>query len=183
MLVRDYSLRLHQPKCDPFAEVVNAFGLLPDDVTEALPYLNAVITGCIYNPHAPGLCFRKEGHTISVYPRQLGVSKCADEEEARRVLDWLRDTINDVWERRDSIEPNYTAGRELTALEVYKLLPRTNCGDCGEPTCLAFAAKLVMQETEIARCGPLFSGEHEENRQSLVERLVALGYEVPEELI
>jgi len=33
----------------------------------------------------------------------------------------------------------------LTGLDIYKLLPRTNCGDCGSPTCLAFAMKLARQ--------------------------------------
>ena len=27
----------------------------------------------------------------------------------------------------------------LTGLDIFKLLPRTNCGDCGVPTCLAFS--------------------------------------------
>ncbi|MHC1597228.1 MAG: (Fe-S)-binding protein, partial [Methermicoccaceae archaeon] len=28
-------------------------------------------------------------------------------------------------------------------LEVYKYLPQTNCGECGETTCMAFAARLI----------------------------------------
>jgi len=31
----------------------------------------------------------------------------------------------------------------LTGIEIFKLLPKTNCKDCGEPTCLAFAMKLA----------------------------------------
>ena len=183
MIVRDYRLRLHRPRCDPSAEWINAIGLLRDDVTEVLPYLNATIKGCIYNPRTPALTFRKEGHRVTLQSRQLAVSKCADEQEARQLLDWLQQTVNEVWERRESIQPNYHSCSELTALEAYKLLPGTNCGACGEPTCLAFAAKLVMQESDIAACSPLFSGEFEEKRQALTEALTARGHEVPAEPI
>ena len=31
----------------------------------------------------------------------------------------------------------------LTGIEIFKKLPKTNCGECGVPTCLAFAMKLA----------------------------------------
>lgn len=40
----------------------------------------------------------------------------------------------------------------MTGIEIYKLLPQTNCGDCGVPTCLAFAMKLAAGQAELARC-------------------------------
>lgn len=40
----------------------------------------------------------------------------------------------------------------LTAIEVYKYLPRTNCGDCRVPTCLAFAMKLVQKQASLEDC-------------------------------
>ena len=40
----------------------------------------------------------------------------------------------------------------LTGLEIFKLLPKTNCGDCGIPTCLAFAMKLAQQKAELSEC-------------------------------
>jgi acetyl-CoA decarbonylase/synthase complex subunit gamma len=40
----------------------------------------------------------------------------------------------------------------LTAIEIYKLLPKTNCGKCGVPTCLAFAMKLANKQAELAAC-------------------------------
>jgi len=40
----------------------------------------------------------------------------------------------------------------LTAVEIYKQLPKTNCGDCGVPTCLAFAMKLVQKQTSLDEC-------------------------------
>ena len=46
----------------------------------------------------------------------------------------------------------------LTGLEIYKLLPKTNCKECGFPTCLAFAMKLAQKGTELDKC-PYVSDE------------------------
>jgi acetyl-CoA decarbonylase/synthase complex subunit gamma len=40
----------------------------------------------------------------------------------------------------------------LTGLDIFKLLPRTNCGECGVPTCMAFAMKLAAKNAELAAC-------------------------------
>jgi acetyl-CoA decarbonylase/synthase complex subunit gamma len=40
----------------------------------------------------------------------------------------------------------------LTGIEIYKLLPKTNCGECGVPTCLAFAMSLASGKAELAKC-------------------------------
>jgi acetyl-CoA decarbonylase/synthase complex subunit gamma len=40
----------------------------------------------------------------------------------------------------------------LSGLEIYKLLPQTNCKDCGYPTCLAFAMKLAAKQAELKDC-------------------------------
>ena len=40
----------------------------------------------------------------------------------------------------------------LTGLQIYKLLPQTNCKECGLPTCLAFAMKLAAKQAELAAC-------------------------------
>ena len=41
----------------------------------------------------------------------------------------------------------------LSIVDLYqKILPRTNCGDCGHPTCLAFASMVVSEQLDIANC-------------------------------
>jgi acetyl-CoA decarbonylase/synthase complex subunit gamma len=40
----------------------------------------------------------------------------------------------------------------LSGIQIYKLLPQTNCKDCGFPTCLAFAMKLAAKQVELAAC-------------------------------
>ena len=40
----------------------------------------------------------------------------------------------------------------LTGLQIQKLLPKTNCKECGSNTCMAFAMKLAAKKAEIAEC-------------------------------
>lgn len=40
----------------------------------------------------------------------------------------------------------------LTGIQIFKLLPKTNCGECGVPTCLAFAMNLAAAKAELASC-------------------------------
>ena len=40
----------------------------------------------------------------------------------------------------------------LSGIQIYKLLPQTNCKECGFPTCLAFAMKLAAKQVELAAC-------------------------------
>ncbi len=65
----------------------------------------------------------------------------------------------------------------LTGLEIYKLLPKTNCKDCGFPTCLAFAMKLAAKQAELAAC-PHVSDEAKTALESAAAppiRLVTIG--------
>ncbi|MDM7934620.1 MAG: (Fe-S)-binding protein [Methanothrix sp.] len=43
----------------------------------------------------------------------------------------------------------------VSAMEIYMLLPRTNCKRCGLPTCMAFAVGLLNREKKIEECLPL----------------------------
>ncbi|MDD1676535.1 MAG: acetyl-CoA decarbonylase/synthase complex subunit gamma, partial [Methanomicrobiales archaeon] len=50
--------------------------------------------------------------------------------------------------------------KEISPIDVYRLLPRTNCQECGEANCMAFATRLVNGEFTIADCPPLSTAEY-----------------------
>jgi acetyl-CoA decarbonylase/synthase complex subunit gamma len=52
--------------------------------------------------------------------------------------------------------------KELSPIEVYQTLPRTNCKECGESNCMAFAAKLVNREATLDECKPLLEPKYKE---------------------
>lgn len=53
----------------------------------------------------------------------------------------------------------------LTGIQIFKLLPKTNCGECGVPTCLAFAMNLAAGKAELEKC-PYVSEEAKEKLAS-----------------
>jgi acetyl-CoA decarbonylase/synthase complex subunit gamma len=63
------------------------------------------------------------------------------------------------------------AKRELSPIDIYKLLPKTNCKECGQENCMAFATKIVNREAHIDQCKPLFKKEYEKQFKQLKEML------------
>lgn len=57
--------------------------------------------------------------------------------------------------------------REISPIDVYKLLPKTNCQECHESNCMAFATKLVNGELVLADCPPLFTVEYQTAKNEL----------------
>lgn len=72
----------------------------------------------------------------------------------------------------------------LSGLDIFKLLPKTNCGDCGVPTCMAFAMKLAQKKAELGEC-PHASEEAKTTLGEASEppiRLVRIGESQPLEM-
>ncbi len=56
-------------------------------------------------------------------------------------------------------------------LEVYKFLPQTNCGDCGEATCMAFASHMIDRSLKLEDCPPLLEDKFRKKYLKLAELL------------
>ena len=61
--------------------------------------------------------------------------------------------------------------KQLSPIDVYMLLPKTNCKECGEDNCMAFATKVVNREVSIDNCPPLLTKEYKKNYEKLKEML------------
>jgi len=59
--------------------------------------------------------------------------------------------------------------KELSPIDVYKLLPKINCKECGVDNCMAFATKIVNREMTIDQCPPLLKKENEKAYSKLKE--------------
>jgi len=178
MLLHSYKITRILP-CLADPEKIRVIAETPDEIHEVFPYLNAILKGCIYNHPANTLTIKKDGKLFTLHFQHITLAKIEDEKEADEILRWLKDLINDTYEKRDQVEPNYSMAAELKALDIFKLPPGTSCKKCGELTCLAFAVKLVGRDIEIAKCESLFSEKYQDKRRVLLELLQAAGYEVP----
>jgi acetyl-CoA decarbonylase/synthase complex subunit gamma len=61
--------------------------------------------------------------------------------------------------------------KQLSPIDVYMLLPKTNCKECGEDNCMAFATKVVNREVSIGQCAPLLTKANQKNYSKLKEML------------
>ncbi|MGB9845945.1 MAG: (Fe-S)-binding protein [Desulfotomaculales bacterium] len=107
-------------------------------------------------------------------PSSLTVNAVAElDEDIGEVLPYLNASLGGCrfYPEGNFLRSSYKKGDEAKPLQVYNLLPRTNCKKCGEPSCFAFAARLVKQEAELAACTPLAEPAGQENRHKLAALL------------
>ena len=176
MLIDKYDLEVFTPPCEPGAERFSAIVRLATDVREVLPYLNATLRGAVYNAAAPALIWTKAGHRVAFHPYQIAVSNVADRDSAIKEVEGLVRLVNRTWEHRADIEPKFEERRRALPMEVYKLLPQTNCKACGQPTCFVFAAKLTLGQVGLPEC-PVLQEPQYANRLAQLEDM--LGEDLP----
>ena len=174
MLIDKYDLELFTPACSPGEERFAARALLTLDISEALPYLNATLRGARYTHAARALTWTKAGHYVAFHPFEIAVSNVEDRAAARHEIESLIALVNRTWEGRSEIAPDYELHQRPTPIALFRLLPQTNCKQCGEPTCYTFALKLAAAQRKPADCPPLFELAYAEQRAALEDLLVEL---------
>lgn len=167
MLLKGYRLEIFNNKCMPGAMTVNCFAHLDQDVSAVLPYLNSVLGGFEYVQEPPAVTFKTQGKLITVHASRIAVNALKDEAEARKIVDWLKREINETWENRSGISPRTKGAARPQIIEILKALPKTNCGQCGAPTCMVFAARVVEGVKGANDCPPLDA----ENKRQLQQYL------------
>ncbi len=105
---------------------------------------------------------------------EIMVSNVEDREAAVKELEGLIDLVNRAWAQRGEIVPDTTERQRPTAMALYKLLPGTNCRQCGQPSCWNFALKLAAAQVELAACPPLYEPAYAERRAGLEALLVPM---------
>jgi ArsR family metal-binding transcriptional regulator len=172
MLIDQYDLGVFTPPCDPGAERYAARARLTVDISEVLPYLNATLHGAIYHPGANALTWKKGGHNIAFHAYEIATSNVDDRESAEREIKGLIDLVNRTWKRRAEITPDTTTRQRPTPMAIYKLLPNTNCKECGEPTCYSFALKLAASKKKLIDCPNLREPDYEDKLTALKEMIL-----------
>jgi len=173
MLIESYELEIAISTHDPEDFEYEAIAYLSVDIREALPYLNATLSRGIYSPGRQTLALRKEGHNIGFWPDRIAADGLESREQAKEVIDSLVEMVNQTWEQRAHIEPDATTHERRQPLELFRLLPQTNCKQCGAETCFAFALRLAAGHAELEGCKPLFEGQAHDVQRAQLEELLA----------
>lgn len=155
MLLKGYRKEIFRPECNPNFQSVHCIAHLDQDVGPALPYLNSSLGGSDYIKDPPSVMFRIYGKLITVHSRRIAINALKESEEADKILEWLKREINEAWEHREEITPSFEGKPVPKMIEILRLLPRTNCGECGEPTCTVFALRIADGVKNPEDCRPI----------------------------
>ena len=171
-IAKDYDLHLEAPACEPGAEYWNATARFEEELSEVFPYLNAELKNVIYSPGAKQITWRYGDRSVALKPHEITISNLPDRDTATIEMEKIVAEINRIWMDRENLTPLYTARKRLVAMEIYQLLPQTNCKECGQASCFAFAGKLTVGEADVKQCTPLFADDqYAEKREALLEML------------
>jgi len=167
MLLKGYRKEITRPECRREALSLHCIAHLDQDISKVLPYLNAKLGGDQYLKDPPSLTFKNQGKLITLHPQMIAINALRNEAEADKILEWLNEEINETWEKRDGIDPSFETPEKPKVFEILKLLPKTNCKECGQPTCMVFATQVAEGGRGPEDCPPL----SEEARVKLQEYL------------
>jgi ArsR family metal-binding transcriptional regulator len=167
MILSGWTKEITRVECRPETQTVNCIALLNENIGEAIPYLNAILGGYIFIKEPPSVTFRSQGKLISVHADHIAINANRDAEEAEKILQWLKQEINDAWERREEITPSFEAAPRPQPFSILKYLPRTNCGKCGQSTCIVFASLAVEGGKNASDCPELVPGQREKLEEYL----------------
>jgi DNA-binding CsgD family transcriptional regulator/ArsR family metal-binding transcriptional regulator len=122
------------------------------ELAPLFPYINAVADHAQYYEKPVYIKFLLASRLCAFYPTEGAFTPVRDLAEAMDFLPTLLDFIRDVSRRCPQITPNHKKYNPTSAVDIYRLLPGSNCRECGFATCLAFAAALSRGHTAMVKC-------------------------------
>lgn len=138
---------------------------------EVLSYL-ATLPGVIaYNPQTRTLTFRRQPGFLTLYSDRVYITQVASVAEGLELLKALAEAINATWEARAELVAMTSQRRAPRPLDIWTLLPQTNCKQCGEQTCMAFACNLLLRNRELAECRPLLEDAAYSDQRATLEAI------------
>jgi ArsR family metal-binding transcriptional regulator len=173
-----YSYYLINIDCLRTSTQFNVVMDLEASIQDLLPYLAACLPGCNYAHGSDVIDLMDAGHIVGISPQQITMTSVEGEEDAERLCSEYFARIRNAEKKKGTIKPVYKARPTLGVLDILRALPKTNCGACSSPSCMAFAASVFRREADVSACPPFM--ESLDEQRSLIQTLRANGYKVPE---
>jgi ArsR family metal-binding transcriptional regulator len=175
LLVKKIEIKEITP-CTADPERIKFLAQADKPLMEILPILYLAIPNAKYSEKLGALSYVHQQHLITIFfTGRIGMTYVKDRNEAEQLVEEAKRLINRAFiylktHRKPSPEL-IQAKKELTPVRIYGKLPKTNCKECGEQGCFAFAAKLLNGERTLQNCSPLKSLEYAENMGQIEKML------------
>ena len=122
------------------------------DISPLFPYINAVAQKAQYFERPDYIRFSFQNRLCAFYPRNGAFTPVGDMADAAEFLSELAKFIFGIRDKYQDITPNYKRFKPASPVDIFRLLPATNCRQCGYATCVAFAAALARNHTTLVEC-------------------------------
>lgn len=119
-----------------------AYFMLDQDVRDLFPFINARVENAKFHHMPEHVQFTLDGIMCTLYPREVIASAFKNEAQARAFARNFLKFLNDLDAKKASVIPQYRHYNIVSPVDIYKLLPKTNCRECGFSSCVAFSAAL-----------------------------------------
>ncbi len=139
-----------------FGANLGAHFKLDNDVSQLFPYINATFQDAKFYDKPEYVQFTIDDIQCTLYNTDVIAAPFSDQGQAIKFVKHLIDFLNDLYNKKDSLKPSFKKYSPVSVFDLFKLLPQTNCKECGYNTCMAFAAALSECETTPDKC-PDFS--------------------------
>ncbi|QSZ27321.1 hypothetical protein ACETAC_10900 [Aceticella autotrophica] len=163
-IIKDYKMKLDYTACHAGSENLVATLTVDRDLTDLLPYINATAEKAKYISKLNWIKFNFRGFpekykgkpwTVAIQGETVSIRSFVEKDTANKISEECIKYINDIILQREQIEPSYKEWKQPKAIDIFKYLPKSNCKKCGFSTCMAFAAKLALDEVSLADCSEL----------------------------
>jgi len=116
---------------------------LDNDIREVFPFINGTVENVRYQLRPLHVRFLHKKAACTLYPLEAMVAPLRGRDHAIAYIHDLIVFLNDIYARRHELRPSHRLYQPpVSVVDIVKMLPRTNCRQCGYPTCMAFAAAI-----------------------------------------
>ncbi len=143
---------------------------LNQNVAPLFPYINGEMEGALWYEHPGHIRFLYEDYRCLLYPEQASAHFFETRADAQSFPGRFTDLLNSIDAKKENIRPCFDCIFKVPVMDILKILPKTNCRECGYPTCMAFAAAVAGGKAMADQCPALTSPMSETAAYPVLDR-------------
>ena len=137
---------------NPGSKIWSASFRLDQEIRHLFPYINASLDDALYYERPEHVRFTFNGYRCFLYPDLVAAHFFETKAAAKDFIAGFIDFLNGVEDQKKNTKPNYERIKPIPIIDILRILPKTNCRECGYLTCMAFAAAVMKGKAAADKC-------------------------------